>query len=113
MKILNLVEEVVIVPTLYNYEKVVRYDTYSIGDGLWCIEAIGKNESLVKTWIGSNGTRRPADNLWNDVEAWGSKVAIPEHKKRIVVAPDGYAATYKALEHEVLRGRLHGCVITF
>ena len=113
MRILNLVEEVVIVPVLYNYEKVIRYDTYSIGDGLWCIEAIGKNESLVKTWIGSNGTRRPADNLWDEVEAWGSKVAVPEHKKRIVVAPDGYTTTYKAFEREALRGNLHGCVVCF
>lgn len=113
MRILNLVEEVVIVPALYNYEKVVRYDTYSIGDGLWCVEAIGKNESLVKTWIGSNGTRRPADNLWDDVDAWAAKVAVPEHKKRVFVTPDGYKGSYKSLEREVLRGNLHGCVVCF
>lgn len=113
MRILNIIEKVVVVPTVYNYELVANYNVDSIGDGKWSIEAVGRNGNIIKVWIGSNGTRRPADDLWAQVEAWSGKIAKPKYKAKIVVAPDGYRGSYKALEREVLRGRLHGCLISF
>ena len=40
MRILNIVEKVVVVPTVYNYELVSNYNVDSIGDGKWSIEEI-------------------------------------------------------------------------
>lgn len=113
MRILNIVEKVVVVPTVYNYELVSNYNVDSIGDGKWSIEAVDRSGNIIKVWIGSNGTRRPADDLWAQVEAWSSKIAKPEYKTKIVITPDGYRWSYKALEREVLKGRLHGCLICF
>lgn len=113
MRILNIVEKVVTVPAVYNYQRVIRYNVDSIGDGKWSIEAVGKNGNIIKVWIGSNGTRRPADDLWAKVYAWREKVAYPKRKEKLVVTPDGYTTTYKALEMEILRGKLHGCLISF
>lgn len=113
MKLLNVVETVVTVPAVHNYELVSNYNVEAIGDGKWSIEAATKNGQIIKVWIGSNGTHRPADDLWAQVEAWGAKIAQPENKVKIVVTPDGYRGTYKALRKEIFRGRLHGCVVSF
>ena len=113
MRILNVVETVVVVPAIHNYELVANYNVEAIGDGKWSIEAWTKSGAIIKEWVGSNGTLRPADDLWAQVEAWGDKIAEPAHKAKVVVTPDGYRGSYKDLRKEIYKGHLHGCIVSF
>jgi hypothetical protein len=51
--------------------------TFALGDGLWSIEVFDHDGSVVKEFVGSNGTRdEEADDLWALYQKWYN--ALPE-----------------------------------
>lgn len=112
------------VPALRKRDLVVSYQTYSIGDGEWSIEAKTSNDQSVwgpsiEEWVGSNGTREEADDLWEQVRQWqndpdgGLMVIRPSYSYKEYVAPDGCSGPYSFFKKEIEKGRLHGLVACF
>jgi len=53
-----------------NGDLVWETKTFAIGGGEWSIEVYDEEGSLLKEFVGSNGTREPADDLWAEYEEW-------------------------------------------
>lgn len=53
-----------------NYELVDHTETHAIGGGEWSIEVFDEDGYLLKEFVGSNGTREPADDLWSEYDQW-------------------------------------------
>ena len=136
MRIHNLVKtQIVNVPSVKVVDLVVNYQAYSLGGGEWSIEAKTSHDqspwgASLKEWVGRNGTRtfvnddgwlenEPADNLWREVEAWekdpqgGLKVVKPAYSYQEYKAPDGKTGSLSFFRREIMKGRLHGCVVSF
>lgn len=73
-----------------NGDLVASYKTYSLGDGLWSIEL-------------------EADDLYASIFAWRNKI---NHSYMEYRAPDGSRGSYKYFYKEVLKGRLHGLIVS-
>lgn len=110
------------VPALRNIDLVESYQTYSLGDGLWSIEAKTSSDQSVwgpclKEWVGSNGTREPQDDLWEQVESWekdpegGLKVVREAYSYQEWEAPDGTIGSKSYFMREAKRGHLHGLLL--
>jgi hypothetical protein len=126
MRINNLVKtQVVNVKEIKAVDLVVNYQSYSLGDGEWSIEAKTTQDMSVwgpsiMQWTGNNGTRGyEADDLWAEVEKWevdphgGLEVIRPGYSYQQYQAPDGTYGSYSFFKKEVMNGRLHGCVVSF
>lgn len=110
------------VPALRAIDTVVSYQTYSLGDGLWSIEAKTSYDQSCwgpscMEWVGSNGTREEADDLWAEVEAWkfdpngGLAIVRDAYKYRVYEAPDGCQGSYSFFVREAEAGRCHDLII--
>ena len=53
-----------------NGNLVYETKTFAVGGGEQSIEVYDEEGSLLKEFVGSNGTREPADDLWAEYEAW-------------------------------------------
>lgn len=96
--------------TPLNGDKVYKTKTISLGGGEWCIVAKGKNRETLFEAVGSNGTREPAEDLWDRFYAWAKTPA--GHPVEQFEAPDGDLGSYEYFLDEVEEGRLHGLVVT-
>lgn len=56
-----------------NKELVYETKTFAVGGGEWSIEVYDEEGLLLKEFVGSNGTREPADDLWAEYEAWANQ----------------------------------------
>jgi len=124
MRINNLVKtQIVNVKAIKAVDLVVSYQSFSLGGGEWSIEAKTSHDSIwgpsIMEWVGSNGTREETDDLWAEVEEWekdpqgGLKVIRPAYSYQEYKAPDGATGPISFFKKEVMRGRLHGCVVSF
>lgn len=94
-----------------NGDLVARYTVHALGGGEWSIEAHeGYDEwsPCIKEWVGSNGTREPADDLWKRADEWAEQV---HHKYKLWKAPDGEVGSMTYFMREAKRGHLHGCIL--
>lgn len=112
------------VPETRACDLVVSYQTYALGDGLWSIEAKTTSDQScwgpsIMEWVGSNGTREEADDLWAEVSAWekdpegGLKVVKEAYSYNEYAAPDGTRGSYGFFQREIFAGRLHGLLAQF
>jgi hypothetical protein len=53
-----------------NGELAYRTETHAVGGGEWSIEVYREDGSFLKEFVGSNGTRESADDLWAQYEEW-------------------------------------------
>lgn len=53
-----------------NGDLVWETKTFAIGGGEWSLEVYDEEGSLLKEFVGSNGTHEPADDLWAAYEEW-------------------------------------------
>lgn len=126
MRINGLIKtQIVNVKAIKAVDLVDSYQTYSLGGGEWSIEAKTSYDQScwgpsVMEWVGSNGTRdERADDLWAKVEEWkkdpqgGLKVIRPAYSYQEYKAPDGKTGPFSFFKKEVIKGRLHGCVVSF
>lgn len=52
-------------------KKDVAYtETFAVGGGDWSIEVYDREGCLLKEFVGSNGTRDEADDLWGEYDDW-------------------------------------------
>jgi hypothetical protein len=99
------------VKVIKNGDLVERYITHALGGGEWSIEAHVDDDPYshcVKEWVGSNGTREPADDLWALVDEWAEQV---HSKYKVFKAPDGTQGSYSFFMREARMGHLHGCIL--
>ena len=112
MKLRGFINKETVIMT--NAALVDHYETYSIGDGQWSIEAKetpaqGVWSPCLKEWVGSNGTRydEEPDDLWARVAEWEKEVI---DKYKVLVAPDGTRGKYSFFMKEARKGHLHGLI---
>ena len=102
----------VAIKTVLNGELVRGTQTYSLGGGEWSLCAYSTYNpciwySPLVEFVGSNGTREPADDLWAEFDKWCEKV---HHSFKVYIAPDGTTGSYKWWAKEIARGKLHGLI---
>lgn len=110
MKILGL--EKVRVITVCNGDYVATTETFSLGDGQWSLEALDREGHCLKEFVGNNGQRKgdEPDDLYSLYESWAKGV---HHKYSVFRAPDGIEASLSWFRKEIMKGKLHGLVVSF
>lgn len=113
MRILGLVKDTIVrVPVKYNGDLVSKTATHAVGGGEWSIEVYDNNDTFLKEFVGSNGTRdEEATDLWAEYDAWAKEIANKAYNYQSYKAPDGTTGSYKYFVKEVMHGRLHGCIV--
>ena len=113
MRLIGLTKDVIChIPAKYNGDLVSRTETHAIGGGEWSIEVYDDNNTFLKEFVGSNGTRdEEADDLWAAYDAWAKEVVAKAYSYQSYKAPDGTIGSYKYFIHEMMHGRLHGCIL--
>ena len=96
-----------------NGDLVATTETFAIGGGEWAIECRDERGYLVREFVGSNGTRDEADDLWAEYAEWAKQIARPAYSYREWIAPDGTKGSKSFFFREIERGRLHGCTVRF
>lgn len=98
--------------TVLNGDQVDHYSTHALGGGEWSIEAHRESDDYwvpaIKEWVGSNGTREEADDLWKLVDEWAKQVAYSYKEWQ---APDGETGSMTYFMREAEAGHLHGCLL--
>ncbi len=103
------------VKAMTNGDLVSDFKVFALGGGEWSIEAVDADGSLLKEFVGLNGTRNEeeATDLWAEAAEWSKQEARPAYSYKEFKAPDGTLGSISFFRNEVLRGRLHGCVVSF
>lgn len=96
-----------------NGDLVATTETFAVGGGDWSIEVRDRQGYLLREFVGSNGTRDEADDLWASYDKWAAKEVRPAYSYMEWEAPDGTKGAYSFFVREAKRGNLHGCVVSF
>lgn len=99
------------VPAITNGMLVGNTETHAIGGGEWSIEVFDENGCFLEEFVGSNGTREPADDLWAQFDEWCSEIAKRSYKYRQYKSPDGTLGSYSYFMRQIQKGHLHGLIV--
>lgn len=99
------------VPATTNGMLVGNTETHAIGGGEWSIEVFDKNGCFLEEFVGSNGTREPADDLWAQFDEWCDGIVKPSYKYRQYKSPDGVLGSYSYFMSQIQKGHLHGLIV--
>lgn len=99
------------VPAKTNGMLVGHTETHAIGGGEWSIEVFDEDGCFLEEFVGSNGTRDQADDLWSRFDEWCNKIIRPAYMYRQYKSPDGMLGSYSYFRNQVEKGHLHGLIV--